>query len=46
MTSFREQKVEDDKRIIPLISIVSNFSRPTLTNPSLLTFNELDNFSP
>jgi len=44
MTSFREQKIEDGKRVIPLISIVSNFSRPTLTNPSLLTFNELTTF--
>jgi len=44
MTSFREQKFEEEKRIIPLISIVSNFSRPTLSNPSLLTFNELTTF--
>jgi len=44
MTSFREQKFEEGKRIIPLVSIVSNFSRPTLSNPSLLTFNELTTF--
>jgi peptidyl-dipeptidase Dcp len=44
MTSFREQKIEDGKRVIPFISIVSNFSRPTFTNPSLLTFNELTTF--
>ena len=44
MTAFREQRMEKGKRIIPLISIVSNFSRPTLTNPSLLTFNELTTF--
>ncbi len=44
MTSFREQKVQDDKRIIPLISIVSNFARPSKTKPSLLTFNELTTF--
>jgi peptidyl-dipeptidase Dcp len=44
MTAFREQRMEKGNRIIPLISIVSNFSRPTLTNPSLLTFNELTTF--
>jgi peptidyl-dipeptidase Dcp len=44
MTSFREQRMENGKRIIPLISIVSNFARPTLSNPSLLTFNELTTF--
>ena len=44
MTSFREQKIQDDKRIIPLISIVSNFARPSITKPSLLTFNELTTF--
>lgn len=44
MTSYREQKFENGKRVIPLISIVSNFSRPTSANPSLLTFNELTTF--
>ena len=44
MTAFREQRVEKGKRIIPFISIVSNFSRPTSVNPSLLTFNELTTF--
>lgn len=44
MTAYREQRMDKGKRIIPLISIVSNFSRPTPTNPSLLTFNELTTF--
>jgi len=44
MTSYREQRMDKGKRITPLISIVSNFSRPTTTNPSLLTFNELTTF--
>jgi peptidyl-dipeptidase Dcp len=44
MTSFREQKKENDVRIIPLLSIVTNFSRPTNSKPSLLTFNELTTF--
>jgi peptidyl-dipeptidase Dcp len=34
----------DGLEIRPLISIVTNFSRPTETRPSLLTFNELTTF--
>jgi peptidyl-dipeptidase Dcp len=41
MTSFREEKILNNNRIIPLVSIVSNFARPSATKPSLLTFNEL-----
>ena len=37
MTSYRSQK--KDQR--PHISIVCNFSRPTITQPSLLTFQEV-----
>ena len=37
MTSFRSQK----KNQRPHVSIVCNFSRPTKTNPSLLTFQEV-----
>jgi len=44
MTNYREQKTEKNIRTIPLISIVSNFARPTETKPSLLTFNELTTF--
>lgn len=44
MTSFREQWKDDGKRIIPLVSIVANFSRPTSSAPSLLTFGELTTF--
>jgi peptidyl-dipeptidase Dcp len=44
MTSFREQKKENNMRTIPLISIVTNFARPTISKPSLLTFNELTTF--
>ena len=32
------------QRIRPLISIVANFTRPTETKPSLLSFNELTTF--
>ncbi len=44
MTSFREQRVEDGNDIRPLISIVTNFTRPTETKPSLLSFNEVTTF--
>ena len=44
MTSFREQRVQDGKDTRPLISIVANFTRPTDTRPSLLTFNEVTTF--
>ncbi len=37
MTSFREQRGE----IRPLVSIVCNFTKPTPTKPSLLTFDEV-----
>ena len=41
MTSFRDQRMENGRRIIPLISVVTNFTRPTASKPSLLTFGEL-----
>jgi peptidyl-dipeptidase Dcp len=44
MTSFRVQRTDDGKRVIPLVSIVTNFTRPSDTKPSLLTFNELTTF--
>lgn len=44
MTSFRDQRKEKGENIIPLISLVTNFSRPTKTKPSLLTFGELTTF--
>ena len=44
MTSFRDQRIENGKDIRPLISIVTNFSRPGETKPSLLTFSELTTF--
>ncbi|MBN2668633.1 MAG: M3 family metallopeptidase [Bacteroidales bacterium] len=42
MTAFRKEYKEDGKRIIPLISMVCNFSKPTETAPSLLTFEEVE----
>ncbi|MGC1392608.1 MAG: M3 family metallopeptidase [Bacteroidales bacterium] len=41
MTSFRDQKNENGNEVRPLISIVANFTRPSETSPSLLSFNEL-----
>lgn len=45
MTSFRDQhKTADGKNIIPLISLVMNFTPATDNKPSLLTFKELTTF--
>lgn len=40
MTGYREQHYLDAKRVLPLISIVCNFTKATATKPSLLTFQE------
>jgi peptidyl-dipeptidase Dcp len=44
MTSYREQKNDGKGNIRPFVSIVTNFSRPTETKPSLLTFGEFTTF--
>jgi peptidyl-dipeptidase Dcp len=41
MTSFRDQRMQDGKDIRPHVSIVCNFTKPTETKPSLLTFDEV-----
>ena len=41
MTSYKSQYVKDGKDERPHISIVCNFTKPTKTKPSLLTFNEV-----
>ncbi|MCF6214229.1 MAG: M3 family metallopeptidase [Flavobacteriaceae bacterium] len=41
MTSFKDQWIKDGKNSRPHISIVCNFTKPTKTQPSLLTFNEV-----
>lgn len=41
MTSYKPQRIINGCNERPHISIVCNFSRPTKTTPSLLTFNEL-----
>ncbi|EOR95780.1 Dipeptidyl carboxypeptidase Dcp [Arcticibacter svalbardensis MN12-7] len=44
MTSYSSQKMENGKRISPVISIVCNFSKPTGDAPALLTFDEVTTF--
>ena len=44
MTSFREQYIANGKDIRPHVSLVTNFSRPTETKPSLLNFREVETF--
>jgi len=41
MTSFKPQYIRDGKNERPHVSIVCNFTPPTATKPSLLTFNEV-----
>jgi len=41
MTVFRQQKTVDGVDLRPHISIVCNFTKPTKSTPSLLTFNEV-----
>ncbi len=41
MTNFREQYVDKDgNNVIPIISMVCNFTKPTKDKPSLLNFDE------
>lgn len=44
MTSYRDQRKDGESDERPLISVVTNFSRPTESIPSLLTFNEFTTF--
>jgi len=41
MTSFKPQYVKNGIQERPHVSIVCNFTKPTTTKPSLLTFNEV-----
>lgn len=41
MTSFKNQRIENGVNERPHVSIVCNFTKPTETKPSLLTFNEV-----
>ncbi|MEG2060645.1 MAG: M3 family metallopeptidase [Alistipes sp.] len=44
MTEFRGTKIVDGVETRPLVSLVMNFTKPTATTPSLLTFDELTTF--
>ena len=44
MTSYRDQRIVNGNDVRPLISIVTNFTRPSETRPSLLSFSELTTF--
>ena len=41
MTSFRGQKVDNGVEVRPHVAIVCNFTKPTATKPSLLSFEEV-----
>ena len=41
MTSYKSQQVKNGINERPQVSIVCNFTKPTETKPSLLTFNEV-----
>ncbi len=41
MTSYKSQMRKDNENIRPHVSIVCNFTKPTPSKPSLLTFNEV-----
>ncbi|MFK5890021.1 MAG: M3 family metallopeptidase [Flavobacteriaceae bacterium] len=41
MTSYKDQWIKEDENSRPHISIVCNFTKPTKSQPSLLTFNEV-----
>lgn len=44
MTSFTDQYINGGKNVMPVVSIVCNFTKPTATTPSLLTFDEASTF--
>ena len=45
MTSFREQYCDaNGKDVRPIVTLTMNFTRPTETKPSLLTYSEVETF--
>jgi len=44
MTSFRSQYKKDGKETRPLVSVVTNFTKPTGSTPALLSFDEVTTF--
>jgi len=41
MTSYRKQQKRNGKNIIPIISLTTNFTKPTADKPSLISFEEV-----
>ncbi len=45
MTNFREQSVDaQGNNVLPVVTLTMNFTRPTATKPSLLTYGEVQTF--
>lgn len=44
MTNYLEQHRQDNKDVRPHVSLVMNFTKPTETKPSLLTYDEVRTF--
>lgn len=45
MTNFREQYIDENgENVIPVVSLVFNFTKPTSDKPSLLNFDETETF--
>ncbi|MDD2197990.1 MAG: M3 family metallopeptidase [Bacteroidales bacterium] len=44
MTSYRSQYIHNGQNVRPLVSVVTNFTKPTNDAPSLLTFDEFTTF--
>lgn len=44
MSSYRKQYVKNGEQVSPVITIVTNFTKPTANAPSLLTFDEASTF--
>ncbi|MCW0481541.1 M3 family metallopeptidase [Gaoshiqia sediminis] len=44
MTDFHDQYMENGRNVRPHVSIVCNFTKPTETRPSLITFEEVTTF--
>ncbi|MFR9525908.1 MAG: M3 family metallopeptidase [Rikenellaceae bacterium] len=44
MTEFRGASIKDGEKVYPLITLTMNFTKPTETTPSLLTFDEFETF--
>ena len=44
MTNFREQYMDNGNNVIPVVSLVLNFTKPTQDTPSLLNFDETSTF--